>query len=170
MRIEGTEFEFSEVDLIAFEYYFQGEHYEDYAKRIWNNCNLYKKNNGLDEQGNKLSDFYQVDPFEHWNYILKDVRAYLAKGLYGIDTPKELLCGDCMPDHLCDNFVKECQSHACYCTKAQADEKRRLFREKIEKDLQNGILKKIGTLKKAGMNDEVIKILVPGSENFLPKA
>ena len=65
MKIDGTELECMACDEVCLEFYL-GEHHEtkdQWAKRVWDNCKLYKENNGLDLDGNKLASVYKRDPY-----------------------------------------------------------------------------------------------------------
>ena len=93
MKIEGTELEHFDDDAVCLDFYL-GEHSEDkekWAKRVWDNCKLYKENGGLDLEGNKLSRVYKRDAKDLWEEKKRRRRAAFVKHCTGEECDPELL-------------------------------------------------------------------------------
>jgi hypothetical protein len=93
MKVENTEFDYFEDDEVCLDYYLgtATETKEEWAKRVWDNCKIYKENNRLDLDGNKLARVYARDPHELWEEKKRRRRAAFVKDCTGEDCDKELL-------------------------------------------------------------------------------
>jgi hypothetical protein len=108
MLIKDTELEYYEDDAICLDFYLaeHSETKEAWAKRVWVNCKLYKKNNGLDLEGNRLPSVYASDPKELWENKKRQRRVAFVKALTGEECDSSLLYPDTIRDDLKNN--REC--------------------------------------------------------------
>lgn len=182
MKIDGTELECMACDEVCLEFYL-GEHHEtkdQWAKRVWDNCKLYKENNGLDLDGNKLASVYKRDPYELWEEKKRRRRAAFVKECTGEDCDHELLSPENIKDDLKNN--RECKwpkSHDTatimmmktdpkykYRTATEEHIKKEAKIKKSMEDLEEDRKEKVSKLRKK-FDDETIAIIYPQGERYL---
>lgn len=182
MKIIDTDLEYFEDDEICLDFYLgEGtETKDEWAKRVWDNCKLYKENNGLDLNGNKLARVYAKEPQELWEEKKRRRRAAFVKECTGEDCDPELLKPENIKKDLKEK--KECKwkgSHSTAnilmmktdpkfnyktATERHHQEEAKLKRN-LEKD-EEKIAKNVSKLRKK-FDDETIGIIYPQGEKFL---
>jgi hypothetical protein len=182
MKIEGTELEYLVCDEVCLDFYL-GEDHEtknQWAKRVWDNCKLYKENNGLDLEGNKLASVYARDPYELWEEKKRRRRAAFVSHCTGEDCDCELLKPETIMQDLKEK--KECKWLKSHDTKAilkLKDDPKIKYKTATErhceneakhvekqKKLEDKIALDVSSLRKK-FDDETIAIIYPRGEAFL---
>jgi hypothetical protein len=182
MKIEGTELEHFDDDAVCLDFYL-GEHSEDkekWAKRVWDNCKLYKENGGLDLEGNKLSRVYKRDAKDLWEEKKRRRRAAFVKHCTGEECDPELLKPENIKRDLKEK--KECKwpkSHSTaeilrmkgdpkikYKTATERHREEEEKHRKIQLEIEEERMNKVSKLKKT-FDDETIAIIYPEGEKYL---
>jgi hypothetical protein len=93
MKVDGTELEYDESYGVCLDFYLgeYSETKEQWAKRVWDNCKLYKENDGKDLSGNPLPKVYARDAEELWEEKKRRRRAAFVNHCTGKYCDKELL-------------------------------------------------------------------------------
>lgn len=168
MKIEGTELEYTEADAIALEFYLggEGEGLEAWGKRVWDNCKLYKENDGKDLSGNKLPKVFANSAQDLWKNKIIQRRKAIARDLLGEKTAALNPIETELPEHLDDACMQRCKEHANYMKRND-----RYAKDKAEEKLkENKILAdraaKVEKLREK-FDDETISIIYPQGRDLL---
>jgi hypothetical protein len=184
MKIDGTELECFADDEVFLDFYLGENHEtkEQWAKRVWDNCKLYKENNGLDLDGNKLASVYKRDAHELWEEKKRRRRAAFVKECTGEECDEDLL----KPENIRKDLEekKECKwpkSHLTpeilklkdeplYAYKTATEKHREQEAKHVER--QKGIEEKraldVANLRRK-FDDETISIIYPQGADYLKK-
>lgn len=184
MIIENTELEYDEAEACCLDYYLGGtaENKDQWAQRVWNNCNLYKTNNGLDENGNPLPNVYAQDPKFLWEQKKRRRRVAIFKELKNISMDSELCeCKKVREDlkngvkaswssELSDSAALELKNDPNYKTRDQKDAELKAEYDAEAASSKKDVETKLAKLREKGFDDETIKIIYPVSEGIIDEA
>lgn len=175
--VENTDLTYTEADSICLQYYL-GDHCEtmnEWAQRVWKNCDRWKKGLKITEDGNKLARVYSRDPFELWEEKKRRRRAAMMKEKIGCNCPDELLkhenikkdlergCRCKWPLELSDEriiAIRDDPKHN-YKTATKRNKEEAEEMEKAEKKEKEKKKLELRTLLKGNITRDVINILRP---------
>jgi hypothetical protein len=181
MKIKDTELEYDEAEAVALDYFLGGsnEDKDAWAQRVWKNCELYKNNNGLDENGKKLPPVYSKDPHFLWENKKRRRRAALMAELKGIKKDKELLEEKIIKEdlkkgkkpewspELADSEILKLKTDPAYKTRKQRDDEMQAEYEAEALAEKNKRISKVAKLRQKGFDDDTIKIIYPEGEGVI---
>lgn len=182
MKIENTELECKACDEVCLDYYLgQGHETKDqWAKRVWDNCKLYKENDGKDLSGNPLPKVYARDATDLWEEKKRRRRAAFVEELTGEVCDPDLL----RPEKIREDSKekKECnwpESHSTARIMSMKDDPKYNYKTATQKSVEDESKhvarhEKVLADRKARIeelrtkfDDETIKVLFPQGADLL---
>jgi hypothetical protein len=163
MKIGNYEVECDDHEMIALKFFMGAgtESVEDWVARVKENCDLYQKNLGFDDEGNRLPPVFARSFEDLW----KEKRQNRKKALI-----KELLHKEVktLPEEV--QALSDCKVHPDYITQDERFEKEEEEYRKQVSSVKKSQIAKIKTLKAQGLKEETIKVLCPELEHHFESA
>jgi len=177
-------FTYSEADEICLDYYL-GEHSEtkeQWAQRVFENCQRAAEGLKTDSKGNKLASVYYNRSAESlWEEKKRRRRSALVKEKFGCKCDPSLLdvknidqglkdkLACCWPETHSDLEVLKVRDDPkhCYCTATERHREETAKRAAKLDATEAERKQKVDTLKAAGLDVEVIRIMYPQGEKYI---